>query len=602
MKNQTKKNRQGYSLVEILLAVGLVTILSVGGYAFFGLNSSSAQARAEQNRIHEIALGVESSYGATGGYGGITTAKVLQDKLVDNQLLQEGTLKTNWGQSISITPQTIAKSNDGFMVTYPATPSEVCVKLVPALSTRAYRITVNNVRVQNGEEDTLLLSQMVSSCGAAKTVRVDFVFYTPSASGLVASDPLELPSDPVVPTTPPTPTVPVKDPDPINNGGDATNPGVVTPTPIPSLPAPSIPALPNPDPPSTVTPPTAPVPPVVTPPVIVPPNVCSPSESNAERICAANMYGIQVWNTKNICGTWDVPEAWAPITTSTTMTSNTCQNCPGAATGEEYQWTNTTQYCAAGQYGVVNWQRQQRRTRSVTYNCPAGTRTLPGPTYGGWSGWGDTGANQGQSGSCNNCPGDENRPAEEWRGGSRACTNGQQGTESYEYLVRMDRTYRYNCPAGTVNLPGAVEVWNSGWYGTGAERNINRAGCSTPGLIATDLYGHLAVGPMTPNTATGPVSLKEKTTWTYLWGQSGEWPFSYGPMRGSASATVTFNGVSQGVSGQCNTSGTSSSQTCKQGPWTYDFGGRQIEFEFRGSSNPNYTTISGSAGLYYRFK
>ena len=395
----TIKNK-GFSLTEILLGVGLVSVLSLGGYILFGTNKSSAQAHAEQNRLNQLALAVESSYGATGGYSGITSSKVIQEKLIDNQWLHDGSLKAEWGPTISITPQTIARSNDGFMVSYPSTPSEVCAKLVPSMSTRAHKMIVNGTVIQEGDESRLNIGQMTSACSASPAVKVDFVFFTPSAAGLVASDPIELPPSSNTPPNIPNPSAPIKDPEAIVDGGNASNPGTVTPSPIPALPPAAIPPIPDSSPISGVVPPTASVPPIVTPPVITPPRACTPSESNENRAsCPANQYGSTVWTTRQVCGDWNQPEAWATPTTQSFEVSRSCQNCPtGYQQDMGYQTLSSPTACPAGTTGTATQFTQQRGVRQVSYAyCPAGTTSAPPAQYGAvqWtnsSSWVDTSA------------------------------------------------------------------------------------------------------------------------------------------------------------------------------------------------------------------
>lgn len=61
---------------------------------------------------------------------------------------------------------------------------------------------------------------------------------------------------------------------------------------------------------------------------------------------------------------------------------------------------NTPGACPSGQSGTRSWEREQASTRSVSYNCPAGTTSLPPATFGGWSAWADTGATRNQINTC----------------------------------------------------------------------------------------------------------------------------------------------------------------------------------------------------------
>ena len=117
--------------------------------------------------------------------------------------------------------------------------------------------------------------------------------------------------------------------------------------------------------------------------------------------CAAGNYGIIA---QSRFATWSCPEAWegpvqGPFSSWTTL-SSTCAACPAPATQTQTQWVSTSINCPPGSAGTHTWEREQVSSRSVTYNCPAGTRTLPGATLGGWSAWSDTGARRGEVNTC----------------------------------------------------------------------------------------------------------------------------------------------------------------------------------------------------------
>ncbi|CAN7533637.1 type IV pilus biogenesis protein PilM [Pseudoxanthomonas sp. LjRoot168] len=169
---------------------------------------------------------------------------------------------------------------------------------------------------------------------------------------------------------------------------------------------------------------------------------------------------------------WSAP-AW-------TVASSTCVNCPAGSTETGTQWVGASATCAAGQYGGLSWEKQQSRTRSVSYNCPAGTATVPPPTYGAWSGWTDNGSTRNNTGSCTSCPSPTNEAQTQWVGASGAgCPAGTYGTTSWEKQQTRNRTVSYSCPAGTATLPAPTYGAFSGWADTGATRNLSTAACTT---------------------------------------------------------------------------------------------------------------------------
>lgn len=146
---------------------------------------------------------------------------------------------------------------------------------------------------------------------------------------------------------------------------------------------------------------------------------------------------------------------------------NSCKDCPANSTEQELRWVaHTNGNCPAGQYGGIGREKEQRRTRTVTYSCPAGTQTLPSPSYGSWSSWTDTGnvRNTGTN-TCQACPAaiTETR----WDPRNPGCPSGQVG--QYTFEMQQTRSVTYSCPAGTQTLPSPNYT---SWTDTGTTRNV----------------------------------------------------------------------------------------------------------------------------------
>jgi hypothetical protein len=71
---------------------------------------------------------------------------------------------------------------------------------------------------------------------------------------------------------------------------------------------------------------------------------------------------------------------------------------PAPVATYEYQWAGVNAGCPAGWSGAHTYQKQQRRTATTTYACPAPQGSATGATA--YSGWADTGALQADSNTC----------------------------------------------------------------------------------------------------------------------------------------------------------------------------------------------------------
>lgn len=77
-----------------------------------------------------------------------------------------------------------------------------------------------------------------------------------------------------------------------------------------------------------------------------------------------------------------------------------CTACPPTSNEVEERWIRSDGPCPDGLVGSITYEDQQVRTRPVSFACPAGTTSLPGPTYGSWTGWTDGGVRRVVANTC----------------------------------------------------------------------------------------------------------------------------------------------------------------------------------------------------------
>lgn len=187
--------------------------------------------------------------------------------------------------------------------------------------------------------------------------------------------------------------------------------------------------------------------------------------------------------------TWACPALTGlPTSTTTawTQTANTCATCPAPSSETDTDWEPRSKACPSGQSGSHTWEEQRRRTRSVSYDCPAGTSSLPSPTHGSWSGWSWTGTKRSERNTCApSCA-----PYSYWmtradyrNAGQKVadCPAGYLGQHVRYRDEYRDRKYNFTCPNSTT----ATNEW-SAWYPTSDWRVSNT--CRLPRSCTADQY------------------------------------------------------------------------------------------------------------------
>lgn len=209
-------------------------------------------------------------------------------------------------------------------------------------------------------------------------------------------------------------------------------------------------------------------------------NCCQPLPDQFRPFsCGAGFFGAGTERRTSWCDAANPDTGLAPFWNAWFFQSGTpCTACPAPSTATEERWTAQTGACPAGQYGSTGWEREEQRSQTTTYSCPAGTTTLPPPTIAPWTGWLATGVTRSPTGSCTACPAPTHTTATQWVASSAACPIGQVGSHTWEREQTRTRSETYSCPAGTLSLPSST-VSFSGWTDTGMTRNVVNT-CAVP--------------------------------------------------------------------------------------------------------------------------
>ncbi|WP_425602997.1 type 4 pilus major pilin [Stenotrophomonas maltophilia] len=403
-----KRRCVGWGLMETLLTLGAISALSLGIYKVLEPARANAQAKSEHDNLRNLSAAVERSWGVLGSFQGVSTQRVIDDALMPSHMFDGQAIRTKWGTSVSVVPRAVSSPGDAFAIVYPLTPADVCSRLVTSVARTTYDVRIDGVSAFTADHPDP--GAIAALCGKSNEATLEFVYHSGLVAGsVVAASPLVLPSvsagvfppvsgpvdgpvGPVGPVGPAGPVAPVA-------------PAPVAPAPAPITPPPSSGTPVSPVTPGPVSPPPAPVSPPTSPlAACVAPASRTTTEGQTRAICPAGQHG-QVTEQRVGTYSYSCPEAWdRPVETFSwagwTVTSNTCATCPGVQPQQQTQWVATGQGCPTGQEGSHTWEAEQIQTRTGTYNCPAGTATLPGIDWSPWGGWANTDKRRNESNTC----------------------------------------------------------------------------------------------------------------------------------------------------------------------------------------------------------
>lgn len=481
--------QRGWGLTETLLTLGAMSAMALAIYAVLGPASASAQVKREQDNLRSLSGAVDKSFGLLGNFSGVSTARVLEDGLAPTGMRSGGDLRTAWGTGVGVHPYAVGGvPGNAFLVSYPLAPAEVCARLASAMARDAFDIRVEGRSVYaDGRLDPAIAAEQ---CGQGSVASMEFVFHSGLVSGqsAVAAPVVLPPSAPTItppPSTPPVITIPdTPGVDPVQPGTPAVPPPAAPP---PVLPPPA--ASPGTPAPVGAPPPFSNPPP---PPVTPPGTVCEVPATQTRRVrCPAGQAGQVDQQRVGYCA--DEPggayEAWqTPRYDAWTETGRTCAACPAPSTETATRWTGTTGSCPSGTLGTHTWERQQRRQRSVSYACESSPWTQPGPTFGTWSPWSNTGSIRNEVNTCEavcTLPNPSTDTDTQTRTATQTigCPIGQLGERIQERPEQRTRTRRAVCPAPTGSWNwGAWSAWGA-WQPTGSWATVSStcaAACELP--------------------------------------------------------------------------------------------------------------------------
>jgi len=124
----------GYTLVEVLLVLGVSPAMAAAGWLLFGPTSVAADVKQTQLDFSETANAIDRSLGILGGFSGLSTSLVKADGLAAQRLRRDGGLLNAWGGSVSFLPNTVRRGNDSFLVETRDVPKSACVRLIGAMA------------------------------------------------------------------------------------------------------------------------------------------------------------------------------------------------------------------------------------------------------------------------------------------------------------------------------------------------------------------------------------------------------------------------------------------------------------------------------------
>ena len=84
---KNKKSKKGFSLLELLLVLGIIAALVVAAFIVYPKVQASQRAQAESNNIATIQAGVKALFTSASSFTGLTNSVAVQAKIFPDNML-----------------------------------------------------------------------------------------------------------------------------------------------------------------------------------------------------------------------------------------------------------------------------------------------------------------------------------------------------------------------------------------------------------------------------------------------------------------------------------------------------------------------------------
>ncbi|HFG6584696.1 TPA: type 4 pilus major pilin, partial [Salmonella enterica subsp. enterica serovar Agona] len=177
---KNKKSKKGFSLLELLLVLGIIAALVVAAFIVYPKVQASQRAQAESNNIATIQAGVKALYTSASSFTGLNNSVAVQAKIFpDNMLSGSGSaakpINAFKGNVVVASADTgpSAATGSSFTITYENVPAAECTKIITAAAGNFYIAQVGDATVKEAG-GTLNVAATAAACSDANSNKLVF--------------------------------------------------------------------------------------------------------------------------------------------------------------------------------------------------------------------------------------------------------------------------------------------------------------------------------------------------------------------------------------------------------------------------------------------
>lgn len=151
LKRGIKRNQAGFTLVELLLVVGIMALGAIVAYVTLPKVRSTSNANSEATSINTLAAGVKNVYAGSNSYSTLNNTVLINAKAVPDRMLTGETGATTgivngFGGAVVVSPTKLGggQDNSAFQIVYNNVPSAECVKIATGVGNNFSQVSIGS--------------------------------------------------------------------------------------------------------------------------------------------------------------------------------------------------------------------------------------------------------------------------------------------------------------------------------------------------------------------------------------------------------------------------------------------------------------------------
>lgn len=162
-----KRKTKAFTLVELLIVIGIMAVMSAGMYAIYSNVSLSQKSTQEINNLNILKGGIENLFAASSDYTGLDQALIAKSSIPSATMMKGSDKVVNaWGNEYTIAPIDVGGVAANFTIETNI-PKKACEKIVSALAGTWSGVEVESQAIKTRGLSDYDTANMVNICDTA---------------------------------------------------------------------------------------------------------------------------------------------------------------------------------------------------------------------------------------------------------------------------------------------------------------------------------------------------------------------------------------------------------------------------------------------------